>query len=42
MAGLIAGSMWDYVGPAATFITAAVLATLSMLLLIASRSMLRA
>lgn len=42
MASLIAGLMWDYVGPAATFITAAVLAAFSMLLLMASRSMLRA
>lgn len=42
MASLIAGLMWNYSGPAATFITAAVLAAFSMLLLMASRSMLRA
>ncbi|MDY6945659.1 MAG: MFS transporter [Pseudomonadota bacterium] len=42
MASLIAGLMWEYGGPSATFVTAAVLAALSMLLLLASRSMLRA
>jgi MFS family permease len=42
MASLIAGVMWEFSGPAATFITAAVLAAFSMLLLMASRSMLRA
>jgi predicted MFS family arabinose efflux permease len=42
MASLIAGLMWEYGGPAATFITASVLAAFSMLLLMASRSMLRA
>jgi MFS family permease len=42
MASLIAGVMWQFSGPAATFITAAVLAAFSMLLLMASRSMLRA
>ena len=42
MASLIAGLMWDYSGPAATFVTAAVLAAMSMLLLMTSRSMLRA
>ncbi|HEY0943351.1 MAG TPA: MFS transporter [Steroidobacter sp.] len=42
LASVIAGLMWDYAGPAATFITAAVLAALSMLLLMASRSMLHA
>lgn len=41
MASVIAGIMWDASGPVATFITAAVLAAFSMLLLIASRSMLR-
>jgi MFS family permease len=41
MASVIAGLMWDYGGPAATFITASVLAAFSMLLLMASRSMLR-
>jgi MFS family permease len=41
-ASVIAGLMWDHGGPAATFITAAVLATFSMLLLMASHSMLRA
>lgn len=40
-ASIIAGIMWEASGPAATFITAAVLATFSMLLLMASRSMLR-
>jgi predicted MFS family arabinose efflux permease len=40
-ASVIAGLLWDQVGPAATFVTAAVLATLSMLLLILTpRSML--
>lgn len=42
MASVIAGVMWEFSGPAATFITAAALAAFSMLLLIASRSMLRA
>jgi MFS family permease len=42
MASLVAGLMWEYGGPAATFVTASVLAALSMLLLMASRSMLRA
>lgn len=42
LASVIAGLMWDHGGPAATFITAAALAALSMLLLMASRSMLRA
>ena len=42
LASVIAGVMWDHSGPAATFITAAVLAAFSMLLLMASRSMLRA
>ncbi|HEY0684172.1 MAG TPA: MFS transporter [Steroidobacter sp.] len=42
MASVIAGVMWDHGGPAATFITAAVLAAFSMLLLMVSRSMLRA
>jgi MFS family permease len=41
MASVIAGIMWDASGPVATFITAAVLAAFSMLLLMASRSMLR-
>lgn len=41
MASIIAGIMWEASGPAATFITAAVLAAFSMLLLMASRSMLR-
>nr|WP_298727258.1 MFS transporter [uncultured Steroidobacter sp.] len=41
MASVIAGIMWQASGPAATFITAAVLAAFSMLLLMASRSMLR-
>lgn len=40
-ASIIAGIMWEASGPAATFITAAVLAAFSMLLLMASRSMLR-
>jgi MFS family permease len=42
MASVIAGLMWEHGGPSATFITAAVLAAFSMLLLMASRSMLRA
>jgi MFS family permease len=42
MASLIAGLMWHFGGPAATFITAGVLAAFSMLLLMTSRSMLRA
>lgn len=41
MASVLAGLMWEHGGPPATFITAAVLAALSMLLLMASRSMLR-
>jgi MFS family permease len=41
LASVIAGLLWDRVGPAATFLTAAVLATLSVLLLMmAPRSML--
>lgn len=41
-ASVIAGLLWDRVGPPATFVTAAVLATFSMLLLIvAPRSMLQ-
>jgi hypothetical protein len=39
-ASIIAGIMWEASGPAATFITAAALAAFSMLLLMASRSML--
>ncbi|MBL8270166.1 MFS transporter [Steroidobacter sp.] len=42
LASVIAGVMWQYAGPPATFITASVLAAFSMLLLLASRSMLRA
>nr|WP_322110888.1 MFS transporter [Steroidobacter gossypii] len=42
LASVIAGVLWEQSGPAATFITAAVLAAFSMLLLMASRSMLRA
>lgn len=41
MASIIAGIMWDASGPAATFITAAVLAAFSMLLLMTTHSMLR-
>ena len=37
-ASVIAGLLWDQVGPAATFVTAAVLATLSMLLLMVQNS----
>lgn len=41
MASVMAGLLWDHAGPAATFITAAALAAFSMLLLMASHSMLR-
>lgn len=41
MASIIAGILWEVSGPSATFITAAVLAAFSMLLLMTTRSMLR-